>query len=1054
MPGKRPQLAKLTRPRLYKAVARERLFALLDEKRQHPVVWIAGPPGAGKTTLVATYLEAAEVPAIWYQVDAGDSDAATFFFYLKLAIEHLTGPTDSLPLLTNEFQAEPAAFARLYFRQAFTLLPERCVLVFDNVQEVAADSILNAALAAALTEIPLDANVIAVSRSDPPQEFSSLVMNRTIAMLSWEHLRLEQNETALLAQSRGVTDPEIMKRLYRISSGWIAGMAFMLDRLDEGGSIGTTDLPGEMETLFGYFANLFFDDAPEPMRVVLMKTALLPRISASVTEGLTGDAQAIRYLEDLHKRHLFTDRRAGTETTYQFHALFRAFLLARAEKFYMRSERNELEGRAAALMEMAGYREDAFTLYVNVARWDDAARLLLDSAPRLIQQGRWLTLSEHFALLPRDRIDTSPWLRYWLGRARTFVDLLGARPLLESAWQSFEGSHDTLGQLLCAATILEGYFVERNDLRPMDVWTDRVDALLQMGVRPPSKVDELRVLSSVMGSVSQRSPGHPRLGDWAYRVMVLLEEPLDANVKLAAAGMLQSYSNLAMDPQAERTASEVARSLLELPQVSTYLAIMYWYEEGYTLYIQGRYEHSLACFDRGDALVGEANFLDPNMGMRPHVRGLCERRAGLLERAEATLRKIEAKPIPKKSHFFGGYKLLKASICFDRGRLDDAISHIRESFRAFDEIGHFNGTFLVGTVAANMAIAAKQFDFAEEFFDRLDRERHGIAAENTLPAIYLNRAWLAHRRGEGDEATKPHLERALCGARDQRARGRFRWYCNALAELLPIALAHGMETEVATKLIREFDVVPAAVDVPGWPWPIEIRCLGEFELLIDGVRPSYSRKMPQKVLGLLKTIIAFGIKSVPERKLMDALWPDEDGDAARRSLTATLHRLRKLLGNPKVIRQSGAALTLDTSVVWIDVRAFETALARSNEAKELMDEALNIYRGGFLSQDDVPWTVPTRERLRAKFVEATARRAADREASGDCERAAELYLRGIDTDPLVEDFYQGLMRCYDRLNRRSEAASVFRRLRQTLSVTLGVQPSAASQRLFESLRID
>ena len=47
MQKKRPQLAKLTRPRLHRAVIRERLFALLDEKREHPVIWIVGPPGAG-----------------------------------------------------------------------------------------------------------------------------------------------------------------------------------------------------------------------------------------------------------------------------------------------------------------------------------------------------------------------------------------------------------------------------------------------------------------------------------------------------------------------------------------------------------------------------------------------------------------------------------------------------------------------------------------------------------------------------------------------------------------------------------------------------------------------------------------------------------------------------------------------------------------------------------------------------------------------------------------------------------------------------------------------
>jgi hypothetical protein len=43
---KRAQIAKLTRPRLHRVVAREVLFRKLDEKRIQPVVWISGPPGA------------------------------------------------------------------------------------------------------------------------------------------------------------------------------------------------------------------------------------------------------------------------------------------------------------------------------------------------------------------------------------------------------------------------------------------------------------------------------------------------------------------------------------------------------------------------------------------------------------------------------------------------------------------------------------------------------------------------------------------------------------------------------------------------------------------------------------------------------------------------------------------------------------------------------------------------------------------------------------------------------------------------------------------------
>ena len=93
-----------------------------------------------------------------------------------------------------------------------------------------------------------------------------------------------------------------------------------------------------------------------------------------------------------------------------------------------------------------------------------------------------------------------------------------------------------------------------------------------------------------------------------------------------------------------------------------------------------------------------------------------------------------------------------------------------------------------------------------------------------------------------------------------------------------------------------------------------------------------------------------------------------------------------------------------------------------------------------------------RERLRSKFIQAVGKQGALLEKTGSYEQAIELYIRGIEADGLVEFFYQGLMRCYEKLDRRAEAASTYRRLRQTLSVTLGVPPSSESQRLFATLR--
>jgi len=187
--------AKITKPKLLKVSRRKRLFSRLDQCRRHPATWIEGPAGSGKTTLVVSYIDDRKLPWIWYQVDAGDSDIATFFYYMGLAGKK-TAPQweKDLPLLTPEYALGIPIFTRRYFEALFDRLKKTSVLVLDNYQEAHEGTALHEVMRDALTVIPEGINLFILSRQSPPKVFARSLANDKMALMGWNDLRFNMEE--------------------------------------------------------------------------------------------------------------------------------------------------------------------------------------------------------------------------------------------------------------------------------------------------------------------------------------------------------------------------------------------------------------------------------------------------------------------------------------------------------------------------------------------------------------------------------------------------------------------------------------------------------------------------------------------------------------------------------------------------------------------------------------------------------------------------------------------------------------------------------------------
>ena len=180
------------------------MFRILDNSSDYPATWLNAPAGSGKTCLIAGYVEARQVPCLWYRIDEGDTDVATFFYYMGPAVKRLSHTRRSLPLFTQEYIHGLNVFTLRYFEALYGFLRSNSLVVLDNYERVAEDSSLHQVISQGVSILPETVRVIVISRKGPLPHFASLQASDKIGRLGWDELRFSledargarQNEAA------------------------------------------------------------------------------------------------------------------------------------------------------------------------------------------------------------------------------------------------------------------------------------------------------------------------------------------------------------------------------------------------------------------------------------------------------------------------------------------------------------------------------------------------------------------------------------------------------------------------------------------------------------------------------------------------------------------------------------------------------------------------------------------------------------------------------------------------------------------------------------------
>ncbi len=1079
-------IAKISRPSISGIYPRTRLFKTLDDSRKQPLIWVSGPGGAGKTSLVASYLDARKLLCIWYKVDAGDADLAAFFYYMGLAAKQAAPRyKQPLPLLTPEYAHGIPVFTKRYFEELFRRLKPPYTLVLDNYQEMPADSGAGELLAEILSSIPEKINVIFISRNELPAAYIRLKANGQLAQIGWNELRFtetESKEIVQLKERRPLTD-RILSLLHKKTEGWAAGLVLLIE------SLKLEDMDYEVldrlipRDVFKYFAGEIFKKTDEETRCFLLKSAFLPEMTARIAEELTGVKKAARILARLFEHNYFIEMHQKDERVYLYHPLFREFLIARARETFGQDEITTILKRAALLLVQSGQTEAAAFILIDSGDWNGLAQLALNCARSFLSQGRTKTLEEWLGSIPSHVLEAIPWLLFWKGVCRLPFSPAESRAQFEKAFQLFEIQKDDAGVLLAWSSIVDTFFYEANDFKPLDPLIDWLDERIRGGLSFPNSDIEATVASSMTLALLWRRMDHRDISKWVARALLLAQKSRDISLNMKAYSNALLYQLWMGDSTVCGLIVADVRKVVQQVQTSSPL-ILITLKSVEACYYTTSWEN-----DRTIQLVLDGLKAARESGIRILdplflAQGVyCSLSKGDRATTEEFLGKMEAIIPSTQRGLYGHYLSLVAWHNLAGGNTSHAAALARKALSLTEETGTPYQEILSRLLAAQAMYETGDYEYAWDQLARAKKSNLLIGSRFLEYRCHLNEAYFAFGLGDESAGLEALRKAMTLGRRERYVNMLFIWRPNVMARLCAKALEAGIEVEYVQNLVRKLNLEPDDVGfiVETWPWPMKIYTLGRFLLIKDGVAVAMSGKVQKKPLEMLKALVALGGSDIRESELTDALWPEAEGDVASTSCRTTLHRLRQLIGNEKAIVVQDGRIGLDSRYCWADAWAFQRLIEHAGSAKDMklndaaggtvvdvkeknpiqnpqalaqhLEKAIALYRGRFLdNDDDKAWTASMRERLQNKFLRAVHTLGNAWMAAGQPKKAAACYERGLEVDDLAEDLYQKLMLCQMKLGRRSDAIRVYERCRVMLQSGLGVAPSTMTEEIFTSLR--
>ncbi len=970
-------LAKLTPPSLPALVTRSRLTKQIEQARRRgaKVVWLQAPPGSGKTTLATSYIHTRKCPTLWYQLNSSDADPATWVHYLSMGIQQAAPRfRKSMPALEPAYMANLPEFIRRFFEELFMRLKSPGLLIFDNYHDLPIDSPVQGLMAEAFRTIPPGALCLVTSRLAPPPSFATFIADQTLVEFPADNLAFDLVETkqllALHHPKNTKPEAEWTQQLHKQTQGWVAGMILLgTNRTATHQPTASTlkalphkaEFVGDHSILFDYFVQEALTHVSSDVRKLLLKTALFPAFTDQMAQKLTGLAIAGYELNKLSRARYFVENREGTQKVFQYHPLFKEFLRHQAAIEFGPDTWQALHGEAADLLLNEGWVEDAIELLLGNQQHKQVSQLLVQQAPKLIEQGRFQTLAEWLNRIPVQEYEREPYLRYWQGMSLLLQDPTTSLRCFQTAFQTFQQREDVCGMLLAASGAIYSIDFTWTHLDRIDEWLPIIDSTWDQHSDDLPPEVQSTVIIAMMRGLYWRQPHRTIVHAWIERAVAFIQQ-YDRFSELTIllhhiVCCSRSFGSIQEVLQSTNsTIQKVANAPLSPPN-----QLAWEISQTGVSWVTGAFQKAKVHYQRASDLLIEHEvsvFRGPLL-----FNGLyAALHSQDLEHAETLLPAEDDAPcIGPVFYAIGMFQ--KGWFYALKGETDKALNYAQQSIVLAQQPKgrHFEA---VATLGLAMVLAdTGRFEDVEQPLSEVEAVAQALDHVSLNYSCHLLRAYVLLETSTRQQAL-PFLKHACQLGQEHDIFYTYEsWLPRILTPLCALAVEEDIELDYVRQLIRDKHLTLDAktANTLAWPWPIRIQTLGTFLITTDEGPVVFGRKAPLMPLRLLQLLISLGGQTISLTRLSDALWPDADGDAAYRSILTTLTRVRKILGREDALIVQGGLLSINTHLCWVDSLAFEHLVSRAlldfenHNAKRARESSLlaqRVYEGPFLPAID------------------------------------------------------------------------------------------------------